>query len=61
MSKNKKMFYKYKKLPFYIRYGEFSVGSKSSFVCILKSDRHQTYEYNISKFYKPIINIHVEN
>ena len=60
MNTQKKIFNKYKQLPFYIRIAEFSSNNSSSIICILKSNRHQTNAYHRTKFYKPIINNHVK-
>ena len=46
---------KNKDLPIYLRYSNFIKSNKSSLVCVLKSETYQTEEYNVKRFYKPII------
>jgi len=48
------------KLPLYLRLAETKESKKSSIICVLESENHQTKEYNLKKFYKPIMINHVE-
>ena len=56
-----KALYNCTKLPLYLRLAELKESTKiGSLVCVLQSEKHQTKEYNLKKFYKPILISHVE-